>query len=69
MSGQELKNIRAVLGLSQKALALQLGKSRCTVSRWEMPNGSRAYPIPLSTQRHLNLLLTLTARQRKGADH
>jgi len=68
MSGLELKKIRAVLGLSQTALALELGKSRCTVSRYEMPGGSRAYPIPKSTERHLNLLLTLTSRQRQNGE-
>jgi transcriptional regulator with XRE-family HTH domain len=66
MNGTELKKIRAILGLSQSGLALELGKSRCTVSRYEMPGGSRAYPIPKSTERHLNLLLTLTSRQRQN---
>ena len=54
--------------MSQTALALELGKSRCTVSRWEMPGGGKAYPIPKSTERHLNLLLTLTSRQRQNGD-
>ena len=68
MNGLELKLIRKVLGLSQSGLALELGKSRCTVSRYEMPGGSRAYPIPKSTQRHLNLLLTITSRQRQNGE-
>ena len=68
MNGTELKKIRAILGLSQSGLTLELGKSRCTVSRWEMPGGSRAYPIPKSTQRHLNLLLTITSRQRQNGE-
>ena len=68
MNGLELKLIRKVLGLSQSGLALELGKSRCTVSRYEMPGGSRAYLIPKSTERHLNLLLTLTSRQRQNGE-
>ena len=68
LNGLELKKIRAILGLSQTALALELGKSRYTVSRYEMPGGGKAYPIPKSTERHLNLLLTLTSRQRQNGE-
>ena len=65
MLGTELKTIRAHLGVSQTALALALGVSRTTVSRWEMPGGGRAYPIPARVSKHINLLLTTTARQRQ----
>jgi len=36
MTPDQLKSIRATLGLSQQSLADQLGVSRNTVNRWEM---------------------------------
>ena len=68
MNGLELKRVRAILDLSQAALAVELGVSRTTVSRWEMPGGGRAYPIPARVAKHVNLLLTLTSRQRQNGE-
>lgn len=54
MSPAELKTLRAELGLSQQALADQLGVTRNTVNRWEM--GDRNIS-PMARK----LLLTLRA--------
>jgi transcriptional regulator with XRE-family HTH domain len=45
MTGSQLKQAREQLGLTQKQLALALGKHATTIARWEMPGG-QPYPVP-----------------------
>lgn len=45
MTGDELKDLRAKLGLTQLQLAEKLGVARNTVTRWEM--GIRSIPEPV----------------------
>jgi DNA-binding transcriptional regulator YiaG len=52
MTSQELKTIRAKLGLSQAALAARLGVQRNTVVRWEMG----LHPIPEMATKFLTLI-------------
>ncbi len=52
MTPGDLKTLRAALGLSQQALAEQLGVTRNTVTRWEMG----MHPIPTLAA---NLLATI----------
>jgi transcriptional regulator with XRE-family HTH domain len=56
MTGAELKAIRGYLKLNQHALALLLGTTRTSISRYEMD--SVTYPIPETIVRAINLLLT-----------
>ena len=46
MKREELKQIRAKLGLSQLELAQQIGVARNTITRWEM--GLRHIPEPVA---------------------
>ena len=62
MTPDELKRLRARLGLTQEGLANQLGVSRETVARWEI--GSRGITEPI-----VRLLARLAAEaraERKG---
>jgi repressor LexA len=45
MTSEELKDLRAELGLTQPELAKRLGVARNTVTRWEM--GIRSIPEPV----------------------
>jgi transcriptional regulator with XRE-family HTH domain len=46
MTGDELKDLRAELGLTQPQLGEKLGVARNTVTRWEM--GIRSIPEPVA---------------------
>jgi transcriptional regulator with XRE-family HTH domain len=46
MTSEELKDLRAELGLTQPELAKRLGVARNTVTRWEM--GIRGIPEPVA---------------------
>ena len=46
MTSDELKDLRAELGLTQPELAKRLGVARNTVTRWEM--GTRGIPEPVA---------------------
>lgn len=52
MTAKTLKTHRAKLGLTQEALASQLGVTRNTVVRWEMG----MYPIPAWADKFIRLL-------------
>lgn len=52
MSPDQLKSLRAKLGLSQAGLAQKLGVNRNTVARWEMG----LHPIPAMAGKFLRLL-------------
>ena len=52
MKSEELKTLRAALGLSQASLAARLGVQRNTVTRWEMG----LHPISPMAEKFLKIL-------------
>ena len=61
LRGQELRFLRAMLGLSQAALGARLGTSRATVARWE---GRPREPLPGTADRALRLYYAISTGDR-----
>lgn len=57
MTSQELKQARAVLGITQAELAQKLHLSTNTVARYEMPSNHGRYQIPHWVSNTLRLWL------------
>ena len=60
MTGQQLKQARESLGLTQHAFAKAIGYHPTSVARWEMPGGAQPYPIP----RTISLIVRLWLAQQ-----
>lgn len=64
MNGDDLRVARKALGLTQDKIAEELGVSRNTYARYEMPSNGGRYPVP----RPIELLMLLWV-QAKEASH
>lgn len=62
MTGQELRERRAALGLTQEALARRIGVALNTIQRWELGTRRIAHP------ELLDAALQLAERERAAAN-